>query len=703
MEKGTFSPAEANFLNATVAVRAPVHQRARSRHRPALRALRRGQGDWRDPAHDLQTHIDRDAFRQGLIEQVLHRQAGHHARDLFGLFCAGSIPSARARRAATAGRAAGARGRPRAARRHDLGDESGGRALGAGVRGRRGAHELLPPDQDGLVLPPGEPFFSGPASKVLPFGVFFIVGRSFHGFHVRFKDIARGGIRIVRSATMRRLAAQFRHAVRGVLQPRLHPEQEEQGHPRGRVQGRDPARAGRHGRGGGGAFQRYVDALLDLLAPAGPDGRGRVGRRRSSSSAPTRARADLMDWASLQARERGYRYWKAFTTGKEASLGGISHKEYGMTTQGVHRYVAGDPRASSASPRRRSPRRRPGGPDGDLGRNEILISRDRTIAIVDGGGVLCDPDGLDRAELTRLARAGLDSGSFDAARLGPKGFKVGVGDRDKHAAATGTRGRLGPRVPQHLPPRPPDEGRPVRALRRPAEIDQPRQLALAPRRRRHGPLFRWIVEGRQPLHHAGGAAEAGGEGRRAVQGQLHEQGRGDLLLPRGARRPRDGRRELRAPHVRGRWAPRRRSSGAATSPRWCGTSWTARTRSSRLLWRVHRATGRPLSVLAEEVSARINQITDEVAASSLVNDPAMRLAALRLQAPGDAGATRSAPRRSSSGCPRPTSGRWWPRPWRAPSSTATGWPPASRSTAATWRSWPRGPLPRRPRTRRRAG
>ncbi len=52
-----------------------------------------------------------------------------------------------------------------------------------------------------------------------------------------------------------------------------------------------------------------------------------------------------------------------------------------------------------------------------------------------------------------------------------------------------------------------------------------------------------------------------------------------------------------------------------------------------LLWRVHRATGRPLSVLAEEVSARINQITDEVAASSMVNDPAMRLAALRLQAP----------------------------------------------------------------------
>jgi hypothetical protein len=34
-----------------------------------------------------------------------------------------------------------------------------------------------------------------------------------------------------------------------------------------------------------------------------------------------------------------YRYWKAFTTGKPASLGGIPHDTYGMTTRGVHRYV----------------------------------------------------------------------------------------------------------------------------------------------------------------------------------------------------------------------------------------------------------------------------------------------------------------------------------------------------------------------------
>ena len=35
----------------------------------------------------------------------------------------------------------------------------------------------------------------------MPFGVFFVRGRNFAGFHVRFRDIARGGLRIIRTRT----------------------------------------------------------------------------------------------------------------------------------------------------------------------------------------------------------------------------------------------------------------------------------------------------------------------------------------------------------------------------------------------------------------------------------------------------------------------------------------------------------------------
>ena len=32
-----------------------------------------------------------------------------------------------------------------------------------------------------------------------PFGMFFVIGNEFRGFHIRFRDVARGGIRIVQS------------------------------------------------------------------------------------------------------------------------------------------------------------------------------------------------------------------------------------------------------------------------------------------------------------------------------------------------------------------------------------------------------------------------------------------------------------------------------------------------------------------------
>jgi glutamate dehydrogenase len=42
---------------------------------------------------------------------------------------------------------------------------------------------------------------------VAPFAVFFIVGAEFRGFHVRFSDIARGGIRMIRSTNQSAFAA----------------------------------------------------------------------------------------------------------------------------------------------------------------------------------------------------------------------------------------------------------------------------------------------------------------------------------------------------------------------------------------------------------------------------------------------------------------------------------------------------------------
>jgi len=135
----------------------------------------------------------------------------------------------------------------------------------------------------------------------------------------------------------------------------------------------------------------------------------------------------VMEWAALYARQRGYPYWKAFTTGKPPSLGGIPHDTYGMTTRSVHQFVLG---ALEKTGVQESDVRKLqiGGPDGDLGSNEILISKDKTVGVVDGSGVLYDPEGINRDELTRLATERVMVEEFNSSALGNEGFFVGVND-----------------------------------------------------------------------------------------------------------------------------------------------------------------------------------------------------------------------------------------------------------------------------------
>ena len=72
-----------------------------------------------------------------------------------------------------------------------------------------------------------------------------------------------------------------------------------------------------------------------------------------------------------------------------------------------------------------------GGPDGDLGSNEILLSRkENYVGIVDGSGVICDPQGLDKQELIRLAKERKMIEHYDKTKLSPQGYVVLVDDMD---------------------------------------------------------------------------------------------------------------------------------------------------------------------------------------------------------------------------------------------------------------------------------
>lgn len=263
----------------------------------------------------------------------------------------------------------------------------------------------------------------------IPYGLFFVMGSDFHGFHVRFRDVARGGIRIIRSSNIavynRNLETLFTENYGlAYTQNKKNKDIPEFGSKGTVLLNPEPASQNYPFI----SFQKYTSGLLDLLIKDSTVV-DRYGKEEILFLGPDEGTADYMRWAAEYARKRGYRFWKAFTTGKPPSLGGVPHDTYGMTTRSVHRYVVGCLQKKGLIEEQVT-KLQTGGPDGDLGSNEILLSKDKTTSIVDGSGVLYDPNGIDRSELTRLAHARKMINAFDVSKLSKGGFRVLVSDRD---------------------------------------------------------------------------------------------------------------------------------------------------------------------------------------------------------------------------------------------------------------------------------
>ncbi|KAG2758008.1 NAD-specific glutamate dehydrogenase [Suillus brevipes Sb2] len=266
-----------------------------------------------------------------------------------------------------------------------------------------------------------------------PFGMFIIIGNEFRGFHIRFRDVARGGIRIVTSRNKENYSINQRMlfdenyglAATQSLKNKDIPE----GGAKGTILpslGAPPRRC----------FEKYVDAIIDLLIPGQTPGiKERLvdlyGKPELLFFGPDEGTADMMDWAALHARDRGAEtWWKSFTTGKSAELlGGIPHDTYGMTSLSIRQYVLGIYKQLGLREKDIT-KVQTGGPDGDLGSNEILLSSDKTVAIIDGSGVLADSAGINREELIRLAKHRLTVAHFDKTKLSKDGYLVKVEEQD---------------------------------------------------------------------------------------------------------------------------------------------------------------------------------------------------------------------------------------------------------------------------------
>ncbi len=266
----------------------------------------------------------------------------------------------------------------------------------------------------------------------VPFGLFFVHGAGFDGFHLRFRDIARGGVRVVRTGGAEQLAAEIDRLYDEVYGLAYAQQLKNKDIPEG---GAKAVIVAAPDTPVDRAVKGFIDGLLDLIVP---DPRVRSldpGTERLYLGPDENITPELIEWIVDRAARRGHPIPGTFMSSKPGA--GINHKEYGVTSEGVTVFLEVALKAIGVDPRAQDfTVKITGGPDGDVAGNELKIlhreygEHAKVVGIADGSGCIEDPDGLSHDELLRLVRLSQPVSAFDPTKLGPRGKLTPVTDPD---------------------------------------------------------------------------------------------------------------------------------------------------------------------------------------------------------------------------------------------------------------------------------
>lgn len=272
------------------------------------------------------------------------------------------------------------------------------------------------------------------AKEERPFGIYCFHGPYSFAFHVRYRDMARGGVRVVRTWSQDHFELESNRLFDEVT--KLASAQQ--------FKNKDIPEGGSKAvilLGPDGdidlAVKSMVDSFLDLLViPPDTDGYVQpgivdyLGREELIFLGPDEnITPDHINWIAKRAEQRGYKWPSAFMSSKPGA--GIAHKEYGVTSEGVVVFADELLRTLGIDPNKEPfTVKITGGPAGDVASNVIKIlireygDNAHIVAMTDGHGAAYDPAGMDHAELLRLISGNYKASDFDPAKLKGDGALV---------------------------------------------------------------------------------------------------------------------------------------------------------------------------------------------------------------------------------------------------------------------------------------
>jgi len=302
----------------------------------------------------------------------------------------------------------------------------------------------------------------------MPYAIFYIRGMHFFGFHIRFKDLSRGGLRTVYPQQIEQMESEkntifyecynlayTQHkknkdipegGAKGIifLQPydRMEPEavilsKELELAGTGSIEIEKKVLSFREQQTTEYLYQAqrsYIEGLVTLVN-CDPDGKIRAKhivdywkRPEYIYLGPDENMHDpMIQWIADFSRKYHYKPGSSFITSKPKF--GINHKEYGVTSLGVNVYMESLLHYMGVDPKKDVfTLKMTGGPDGDVAGNQILnlyryySKTAKLIALTDGSGTIYESEGLDLKILVDLFREGKAIRFYPPEKLTEGGF-----------------------------------------------------------------------------------------------------------------------------------------------------------------------------------------------------------------------------------------------------------------------------------------
>ncbi|MEX1012650.1 MAG: NAD-glutamate dehydrogenase domain-containing protein [Waddliaceae bacterium] len=282
----------------------------------------------------------------------------------------------------------------------------------------------------------------------MPYGIFFFKGMHFFGFHIRFKDLSRGGLRTVYPSIVEHIETEQNSVFRECYNLAYTQHKKNKDIPEGGAKGViflkpwdrleseatilekelteshvDPVEI-KHKMDDFYKQQRkeflyqaqrsYIESFITIIN-CDLDGKIRAKYIVDYLKKPEyiylgpdeNMHDDMIEWIARFSLKYDYKPGSSFISGKPKL--GINHKEYGVTSLGVNVYMEKVLNYLGIDPEKETfTVKISGGPDGDVAGNQILnLNRyypntAKLLALTDISGTIYDPEGLDLGALEEL-------------------------------------------------------------------------------------------------------------------------------------------------------------------------------------------------------------------------------------------------------------------------------------------------------------